>query len=163
MPVINIRIAKKVFVRNVLYLIGLMLIVIVAGCGSGNSNPATGNNGLFGSWNITLFPTGSSNPSYVFALAISQEGTNNYSGSSITYTGTIPVPTNQCINSSELRSTATVNGSNFTMTVTDSTTQTVITMSGSLGTINSTLSGTYTNPASPTCAASSGTFTMAPQ
>src|SRR5208282_6665487 len=105
-------------------------------------------------------PTGSSNASYVFALAISQEGTNNYSGSPITYNGTVPIPSNLCINSNALRSTATTSGSNFTMTVTDSTSQTVITMHGSLATSTTTLSGTYTNPASQTCTASSGTFSM---
>jgi hypothetical protein len=138
-----------------------ILVFLTAGCGGGNNSVA--NNGLFGDWNIVMYPTGSANASYVFAMAISQEGTNNYSGSSITYTGTVAVPSNQCINSSALRATATTSGSNFTMTVTDTTTQTVITMTGSLSTFTSTLSGTYTNPASTTCQASSGTFSMTPQ
>ena len=141
--------------------VALTLVLLTAGCGSGNNVPT--NNGLFGDWNIAMFPTGSANASYVFALAISQEGTNNYSGSPITYNGSVPIPSNLCINSNALRSTATTNGSNFTMMVTDSTSQTVITMQGSLATSTTTLSGTYTNPASQTCAASSGTFSMTPQ
>ena len=143
------------------WFVTLTLVLLTAGCGSGNNT--TTNNGLFGDWNIAMFPTGSANASYVFALAISQEGTNNYSGSPITYDGTVPIPSNLCINSNALRSTATTNGSNFTMTVTDSTSQTVITMQGSLATSTTTLSGTYTNPASQTCTASSGTFSMTPQ
>jgi hypothetical protein len=145
--------------RRVICFSLLLPVLMIAGCGSGTNNPGTVN-GLFGDWNITMFPTGSSNAMYVFALAISQEGSNNYSGSPITYNGTTPVPSNLCINSSALRATATTNGSNFTMTVTDSTSQTIITMTGSLTTFTSTLSGTYTNPASETCPASSGSFSM---
>ncbi len=141
--------------------VALTLVLLTAGCGSNNNTPT--NNGLFGDWNIAMFPTGSANASYVFALAISQEGTDNYSGSPITYTGSVPIPSNLCINSNAVRSTATTSGSNFTMTVTDSTSQTVITMQGSLATSTTTLSGTYTNPASQTCTASSGTFSMTPQ
>ncbi|HTV64347.1 MAG TPA: hypothetical protein VMD98_02025 [Bryocella sp.] len=137
----------------------LIPVLMISGCGSGTSNTGTVN-GLFGDWNITMFPTGSSSAMYVFALAISQEGTDNYSGSPITYDGTVPVPSNLCINSSALHATATTNGSNFTMTVSDSTSETIITMTGSLSTFNDTLSGTYTNPASETCPASSGSFSM---
>jgi hypothetical protein len=137
----------------------LIPVLLIAGCGSGTSNPSVVN-GLFGDWNIAMYPTGSSNAMYVFALAISQEGSDNYSGSPITYDGTVPVPTNLCINSAALRATATTTGSNFTMTVTDSTSQTIITMTGSLTTFTNTLSGNYTNPASETCPASSGTFSM---
>jgi len=136
-----------------------MPVLVAAGCGSNNNNNNTAN-GLFGDWNIVMYPTGSPNPSYVFALAIS-EGTNNYSGSPITYTGSVPVPSNQCINSSAIHATATTTSSNFTMTVTDTTTQTVITMTGSLATNGTNVfSGTYTNPASVTCSASNGTFNM---
>ncbi len=149
--------------RRISCFVALTLVILAAGCGSGNNTPT--NNGLMGDWNVAMFPTGNPNASYVFALAISQEGTNNFSGSPITYTGTVPIPSNQCINSSDLRSTAMTNSSNsnFTMTVTDSTSQTVITMQGSLSTSTTTLSGTYTNPASQTCSASSGTFSMTPQ
>ncbi len=157
----KIRTKNNMVIRSVSCLIALILVAILAGCGSGNNT--TNNVGLFGDWNIAMFPTGSSSASYVFALAISQEGTSNYSGSPITYNGSVPVPTNMCINSSALRATATTSGSNFTMTVTDDTTETVITMQGSLATSTTTLSGTYSNPASETCKASSGTFSMTPQ
>ncbi len=158
----KIRAMNKMVTRSVSCLIALILVAILAGCGSGNNNTPT-NVGLFGDWNIAMFPTGSSSAIYVFALAISQEGSNNYSGSPITYNGSVPVPTNMCINSSALRATATTSGSSFTMTVTDDTTEKVITMQGSLATSTTTLSGTYSNPASQTCKASSGTFSMTPQ
>ena len=143
-------------------LVALMIVLVIAGCG-GSYNNNNNTVGLFGNWNIVMYPTGSPNPSYVFALAISQLGANNYSGSPITYTGSVPVPSGQCINSSAVHSTATTNGSNFTMTVTDTTTQTVITMTGSLATGTNVLSGTYTNPKSVTCSSSNGTFSMAIQ
>jgi len=147
--------------RRLCYFLALTLVLMTAGCGSGNNT--VNNNGLFGDWNIAMFPTGNSNAMYVFALAISQEGTNNYSGSPITYTGTVAIPSNLCINSSALRATATTSGTNFTMTVTDTTSQTVITMNGTLSSVTTSLTGNYSNPASETCAASSGTFTMVPQ
>ncbi len=153
--------AGKRSFRVVACLIALIFVLVIAGCGSGNNNNVT-NNGLFGDWNIAMFPTGSANASYVFAMAISQEGTS-YSGSPITYTGTVAQPSNQCINTQALRATATTSGTNFTMTVTDATTQTIITMQGTLATDTTTLTGTYNNPASTTCPASSGSFSMTPQ
>jgi hypothetical protein len=155
----NLATTRNTPARFVSYLLALSLVAAAVGCGSGNNNNNT-TVGLLGNWNIVMFPTGSPNPSYVFAMAISQEGSNNYSGSPITYTGTVQAPSNQCINPQALRATATTNGSNFTMTVTDTTTQTVITMNGTLATGTNVLSGTYNNPASQTCSASSGTFTM---
>jgi len=139
------------------------LTAALVACGSGYNNPTTGNNGLFGSWNIVMYPNGTQNPIYVFALAMSQEGTSNYSGSSIAYTGSVPAPGNMCINANALTASATVSGTNFTMMVTDTTAQTVITVQGVLGTTNTSISGTYTNPASVTCPASSGTVSMAAQ
>ena len=155
----NLATARNTPVRLVSCLLALILVVLAAGCGSGNNNNNT-NVGLFGNWNIVMFPTGSPNPNYVFAMAISQEGSNNYSGSPITYTGTVSMPSDQCINPQALRATATTSGSNFTMTVTDNTTQTVINMTGTLATGTNVLSGTYNNPASQTCKASTGTFGM---
>jgi hypothetical protein len=147
--------------RRWLLVLPLTLLVLIAGCGGGNSTPT--NVGLFGNWNITMYPTGSTTPAYVFALAISQEGSTNYSGSSITYTGGIAPPSNMCINPEALRATATTSGNNFTMTITDSTTNTVISVQGTLSTQTTTLSGTYSNQASSTCTASNGTMSMVPQ
>jgi len=152
---------RKLFLRHLLPATALLLALMTAGCGTGNNNPT--NVGLFGDWNIVMFPTGSSNAMYVFALAISQEGSNTYSGSPIPYTGSVPIPTNLCINSSDLRASATTTGNNFTLTITDATSATVITVQGTLATNTSTLSGTYSNPASQTCGASSGTMSMTPQ
>ena len=142
-------------------LFAVMITVSLSGCG-GNNNNTTNNVGLFGDWNIVMYPTGSSSPSYVFALAMSQEGTS-YSGSSITYTGGVAPPSNMCINANALRAEATTSGSNFTMTVTDAVTETVITIDGSLGTSTGQLNGTYSNPANAACEASRGTVVMSPQ
>ncbi|MGC2110886.1 MAG: hypothetical protein WA655_15300 [Candidatus Korobacteraceae bacterium] len=130
--------------------------------GCGGSNNTTNNVGLFGDWNIVMYPTGSSTPSYVFALAISQEGTS-YSGSSITYTGGVAAPSNMCINANALSAQATTSGTNFTMTVTDTTTDTVITVNGSLATQSGQLSGTYSNSVTAACQESRGTMAMSPQ
>jgi hypothetical protein len=147
--------------KRLSYFLVLVLLATVSGCGSGNNT--TNNVGLFGNWNVVMYPNGSSSPSYVFGMEISQEGGSNYSGSSITYNGSVAIPSNMCINGNTLTSTATTNGSNFTMTVTDKTTSTVITVNGSLATQTTTLSGTYNNLASQACTASSGTVTMSPQ
>jgi hypothetical protein len=79
-----------------------------------------------------MYPTNDTNPVYVFALAMSQEGSNNYRGGSITYTGSVTAPTNVCINPETLNAVATTNGNNYTMTITDTSTNTVIAVNGSL-------------------------------
>jgi len=144
------------------YLLCLPLLLSVVSCGSGNSTPA--NSGLFGDWNIAIYPTNSPNPVYVFALAMSQEGNSTYSGASIAYNGSVAAPSNMCINASSLRATATTNSdNNFTMTITDSTSNTVISVQGSLSSQSTTLSGTYSNPSSQSCTQSQGTMSMVPQ
>jgi hypothetical protein len=142
-------------------LLALVLVAALAGCGGSNTTPT--NVGLFGNWNVVTYPRGSQNPSYVFALALSQEGNNNYSGGSITYNGGIAPPSGMCIDANTLHATATTSGSNFTMTVTDSTTSTVISITGTLTSENSTLSGNYSNDASAACIASQGTMSMTAQ
>jgi hypothetical protein len=143
------------------YFLALFLLATVSGCGSGNNT--TSNVGLFGNWNVVMYANGGTTPVYVFALAMSQEGGSNYSGSSIAYNGSVGIPSNMCINGNTLAATASTSGSNFTMTVTDRTTNTVITVNGSLATQTTTLSGTYNNLASSACTASTGTVTMTPQ
>lgn len=138
---------------------------MTAACGTGYNNPAT-NVGLFGNWNVAMYPTGSTIPVYVFALAISSEGTNNYSGASTTYTGGVAIPTNMCINGKSLSATATTTSSSgtFTMTITDTSSNTIISTNGTVPTTTtSTISGSYSNAASSTCPASSGTMTMVAQ
>jgi hypothetical protein len=145
----------------VVFLVAVFLLATVTGCGSGNNTPS--NVGLYGNWNVVMYANGSSTPMFVFALAMSQLGNSNYSGSSITYNGSVAIPSNMCINGKTLTATASTSGSNFTMTVTDASTQTVITVQGSLTTQTTTLSGTYNNLASEACSASRGTVTMSPQ
>lgn len=139
------------------------LLIMTAACGSGYNNPAT-NVGLYGNWNVAMYPTGSTTPVYVFAVAISQEGNNNYSGASTTYTGSVSIPSNMCINgkSLSLSATSTSTGS-FSMTITDTTSNTIISATGTIPTVTSTISGSYSNAASSTCSASSGTMTMVAQ
>lgn len=148
--------------RYLYYLLSLPLLLSAVSCGSGSSAPH--NVGLFGDWNIAMYPTNSPNPAYVFALAMSQEGNSTYSGASIAYNGSVAAPSNMCISASSLRATATTtSNNNFTMTITDSTSNTVISVQGSLSSQTTTLSGTYTNPPSQSCSQSQGTMSMVPQ
>jgi hypothetical protein len=140
----------------------ILLLVISAGCG-GSGSSTVSNTGLYGNWNITMYPTGSSSPTYVFALAMSQEGSSNYSGGSLAYTGGVAAPSGMCINANALTATASTSGTNFTMTITDTSSGTVIYVTGSLTTQTTTLTGSYSNAVSNTCSASSGTVTMVPQ
>ncbi len=142
-----------------LCLLALLSLAMIAGCGTGYNNPPI-NNGLYGDWNVTMYPTGSPNPVYVFGLAMSQEGSSNYTGASFPYNGGIPVPSNMCINANTLSAIATTNGSNFNMTITDTSTNTVISVTGTMFSQSSSLSGNYTNPPSQACSASNGTVTM---
>jgi hypothetical protein len=150
------------------YLSGFLvitLLIMTAACGSGYNNPAT-NVGLYGNWNVAMYPTGSTTPVYVFALAISQEGNNNYSGASTTYTGSVTIPTNMCINGSTLSVSATTSngGTTYTMNITDTSSSTIIVVNGTISTTTtSTVQGAYSNAASATCSASSGSMTMVAQ
>lgn len=148
--------------RCLFALLPIVLIAFTAGCGTGASNPT--NVGLFGNWNIAMYPTNSANPAYVFALAMSQLGNSTYSGAPIAYNGSVAQPGNMCIDANSLRATATVgSNNNFTMTITDTSTNTIISVQGSLSTVTNSLSGNYTNGASQSCSASQGTVTMIPQ
>lgn len=143
-------------------LLPIALLACVAGCGTGANNPS--NVGLFGNWNVAMYPTNNPNPAYVFALAMSQLGSSTYSGASIAYNGSVARPSNMCIDANSLRATATVSSNNnFSMTITDTSTNTIISVQGSLSTVTGELSGNYTNAASQACPASQGTVTMIPQ
>jgi hypothetical protein len=141
------------------------LLVMTAGCGNGYNNNPT-NVGLYGNWNVAMYPTGSTTAVYVFALAISSEGSNNYSGGSTTYNGSVAIPSNMCINGNSLSVSATTSnsGTSYAMTITDTSSGTVISVTGSVPTTaTSTISGTYNNASSQTCSASSGSMTMVAQ
>lgn len=138
----------------------LLWLVTLTGCGGNNTSPT--NVGLFGDWNIVMDPTGSQNPVYVLALAMSQEGPN-YSGGSITYTGSVAVPANMCIDAQTLTAQAMTSGSDFTTTITDSSSNAVISVTGSLATQTGSIAGTYANAGSASCPASQGTVVMTPQ
>jgi len=151
--------------RRLSGLLAIFLLIMTAACGSGYNNPPT-NVGLYGNWNVAMYPTSSNTPVYVFGLAISQEGSNNYSGASTTYTGSVGIPSNMCIDGNALSVTASSTASTgaFTMTITDTSSSTIISVSGTLPTTTtSTVQGTYSNAASSTCPASSGTMTMVAQ
>lgn len=149
--------------RRLSGLLAIFLLVMTAACGSGYNNPPT-NVGLYGNWNVAMYPTGSTTPVYVFAVAISQEGNNNYSGASTTYTGGVAIPSNMCIDGSTLSLTATTTtAGTFNMTITDTNSGTVITANGTVPSTTSSISGSYNNPASTTCPASSGSMTMVAQ
>lgn len=143
------------------YFLALVLLATTSGCGGSNNTP--NNVGLFGNWNVVMYANGSSTPTYVFALAMSQEGSSNYSGSSITYDGSVAIPSNMCINGKALTASATTSGSTFNMTITDTTSETIISVQGSLATQTTTLSGTFNNIASASCPAARGTMSMTPQ
>jgi hypothetical protein len=141
------------------------LLVMTAGCGNGYNNNPT-NVGLYGNWNVAMYPTGSTTAVYVFALAISQEGGANYSGGSTKYTGSVGIPSNMCIDGNSLSVSATTSngGTSYSMTITDTSSGTVIRVTGSVPTTaTSTISGAYNNSASQTCSASSGSMTMVAQ
>jgi hypothetical protein len=148
--------------RYYYHLLVMLLLMSAVSCGSGNNVP--NNVGLFGNWNIAMYPTNSPNPVYAFALAMSQEGGSTYSGASIQYTGSVAQPSNMCINPNSLRATATTDSNNnFTMTITDTSSNTTISVQGSLSSQTTTLSGTYNNPPSQICSQSQGTVSMTPQ
>jgi len=148
--------------RRYYYFFSLLVLLPAMSCGGGSN--AINNVGLFGDWNIAMYPTNNPNPAYVFAVALSQEGGSTYSGASIAYNGTVPIPSDMCINASSLRVTATVSGdNNYSMTITDTTTNTIISVTGTLPVQTNTVTGNYSTLSSPACSQSQGTMTMTPQ
>ena len=136
--------------RRYYYLFSLLILLPALGCGGGGNT--INNVGLFGNWNITMYP------------AISQEGGSTYSGGSITYTGSVAPTSDMCIHAMSLRVSATVNSdNNYTMTITDTSTNTIISVTGTLPIQTNTVTGNYSTPASQACNQSQGTMTMVPQ
>jgi hypothetical protein len=148
--------------RYYYYLFSLLVLLPALSCGGGSNSIK--NVGLFGNWNIAMYPTNDPNPAYAFALALSQEGGSTYSGASITYTGSVPIPSDMCINATSLRATATVSSNNnYTMTITDTSTNTIISVTGTLPIQTNTVTGNYSTLPSQACSQSQGTMTMTPQ
>ena len=64
---------------------------MTAACGNGyNSHPT--NVGLFGNWNVAMYPAGSNTAGLCFRPRHLAEGANNYSGGSTTYNGSVSHP-----------------------------------------------------------------------
>ena len=145
--------------RRWLSLLVILPLVLLPGCGSNNNNTPT-TVGLFGNWNVVM-DDNAGNVVYAYGLALSQEGPD-YSGGSISYTGSTAQPT-QCIDPNTLSAEATTSGNNFTLTVVDTTTSTTMTLQGSLTSTNGSLTGTFSSTETAACRPQTGAFTMSPQ
>ena len=71
-------------------LLPIALLACVAGCGTGEQLPRTSGYSATGT-SPCIRPT-TPIPAYVFALAMSQEGSSTYSGASIAYNGSVARP-----------------------------------------------------------------------
>lgn len=139
-------------------LLGIVCLALASCGGQAHSNPGVN---ITGNWNVVFTQNGDSAPSYTFGMNFSRNVTVIV-GSEVPYTGGT-VYNNGCINYGKLNATGNTNGGSvITMTITDSSTNSQLTISGTANAnvtqINGTFNATFgANGSSPACAAQTGT------
>jgi predicted small secreted protein len=117
-----------------------------------------------GNWNVDLTETGQTVPSYSFGLRFTKN-TTNISGNEIAYTGGTQHNVG-CVNFGGLTATGGTNGASvITLVVTDPSTHSTLTVSGTADAavqqINGTFDGSFgANGSNPPCPSTNGTVLM---
>jgi hypothetical protein len=145
---------KRVFSIFLLVVFSIALL----SCGStSSSNPGAN---VTGKWNAVLTESGQATPSYAFGMAFTKD-TTIINGSEITYTGGTQYNTG-CVNYGALTATGNTNGGSIiTLVVTDPSTNSSFTISGSADStvtqINGRFSATFgPNGSKAACPGTSG-------
>ncbi len=131
-----------------------LLLLAWTSCGSQSQSPPGAN--VTGNWNAVLVESGQTTPSYAFGMQFTKNTSNIY-GSEIAYTGGTQYNVG-CINYGGLTATGNTNGGSLiTLVVTDPSTHSSFTISGTAdsavtqinGTFNATFGANGSNPACP--------------
>lgn len=138
---------------------------VIMSCGSqSTSNPGAN---VTGNWNALLTENGQATPSYSFGMAFSKD-TTVITGSEIAYTGPLVYNTG-CVNYTGLTASGNTNGGSvITLVVTDPSTNSRFTISGTADStvtqINGTFSATFgPNGSKAACPQTSGTVVFTRQ
>lgn len=114
--------------------------MLLVACG-GQSSSVPGAD-VTGKWNAVLVEQGQTTPSYAFGMQFSKNTTNIF-GTEITYTGGTQYNTG-CINYGQLSATGDTNGASLiTLVVTDPSTNSSFTISGTADSAVTQISGTF--------------------
>ncbi|HEY3928361.1 MAG TPA: hypothetical protein VGL89_08305 [Candidatus Koribacter sp.] len=137
----------------------------LAGCGSqATSNPGVD---ISGNWNAFVTQAGQSSPSYAFGMKFTKD-TSVVTGSEIAFTGGSQ-PNTGCINYGSLTASGNVSGgSNVTITLTDSTTNSSFTINMTPNSGVTQMQGDFNavfgaNGSNAACAGESGTVLFTKQ
>ena len=135
---------------------------VLVSCGStAKSNPGAD---VTGNWNVDLTESGQAVPSYSFGLRFSKN-TTNITGTEIAYTGGTQHNTG-CVNYGGLTATGSTNGGSvITLLVTDPSTHSSFTISGTADAavqqVNGTFDGNFgANGSNPACPSTNGTAAL---
>jgi hypothetical protein len=144
---------------RILTLCVLVCALFLTSCGSEQrSNPGAD---VSGNWNVVLTETGQSTPSYTFGLAFTKNAAT-ISGSEIAYTGGPSVNTG-CINYGQLTASGNTNGGSvITLMVTDPSTHSSFTITGTADSGITQINGSFqtsfgANGSHPACTNTTGT------
>jgi hypothetical protein len=152
---------KQVFSVFVLVLLFFALV----SCGSQASSVPGAD--VTGKWNAVLTDNGQTSPSYTFGMAFTKN-TTTINGTEITYTGGTQFNTG-CVNYGNWTATGNTNGGSvITLVVTDPSTNSSFTISGSADSTVTQINGTYTahfqpNGTQPACADTNGSVVFTRQ
>lgn len=147
---------KRVFSTSLLVILSFALL----SCGStSKSNPGAN---VAGKWNAVLTETGQTTPSYAFGINFTKD-TTIINGTEIPYTGGTQYNT-ACVNYGGWTATGNTNGASvITLVITDPSTHSNFTVSGSADATVTEINGTFTatfgaNGNNPACSGTSGSI-----
>lgn len=146
--------------RFLTFCVVVCAFLVMAGCGS-EQRSAPGAD-ITGNWNAVLTATGQSTPSYTFGMKFSKNAAT-IAGSEIAYTGG-PTYNTGCINYGHLTATGNTNGGMvITLVVTDSSTNSNFTITGTAVSSVTEIDGNFqtsfgANGSQPACTNTTGTI-----
>ncbi len=153
-------------VRLLLLLPAAFAFACLSSCGAGGvTEPPHSDARVAGNWNVDLGPSASSSI-LSFGLAVNQTGIT-LDGQVIPYTRGTPV-NNGCLSTANLTAQGNVNGNAVTLVVRDASSNSTITINGTVNSAVSEIDGTFSTAygslgGSPACANDSGVSTLRKQ
>lgn len=143
---------------------GALALVCLFGASCGSTSRSNPGVDITGNWNVDLTEVGQSSPSYSFGLKFTKNAAT-ISGTNIPYTAG-PAHNTGCVNFSGMIATGSTNGGSVvTLVVTDPSTNSSFTLSGTADSSATQINGTFQatfgpNGSSPACPATNGTLLM---
>ncbi len=154
-------------VRFLLLLPATFAFACLLSCGAGGvTEPPHSDARVAGNWNVDLGPGGSAPSILSFGLAVNQTGVT-LDGHVIPYTLGTPA-NNGCVSTANLTAQGNVNGNAVTLVVRDASSNSTITINGTVNSAVSQIDGTFSTVygslgGAPACTSDSGISTVRKQ